>query len=70
MWLALIDEVARSFFTEDSFSLEDELSLYQEASEVINKMWQDFGQHAFLHHLNAIFGYISTIVQGKYIAAF
>jgi hypothetical protein len=70
MWLALIDEVLRNQVTEKLRSIDDNVSLYRDINKSINKMWQDTGQHAFLHYLNAIFGYTPVIIQGKYLTNF
>ncbi len=39
-------------------SLQDLQALYAAANDSIDRLWQKEGSHAFLHHLNAIFGYV------------
>ncbi len=58
MWLNLIREVV-SQTSGDKVppNLDQLLELYEQVNTAIEQMWQEEGQHAFLHHLNAIFGY-------------
>jgi hypothetical protein len=55
-WLDLI-----SWFAEDGrkkpVTLDETLDFYKEINEAVENTWQKEGAHAFLHHLNAIFGY-------------
>lgn len=58
-WLGLIDEAA-THCTEGSVINEDLdqiLECYEQANQSITELWSVHGQHAFLHHLNAAFGY-------------
>ncbi len=56
LWLGLIDN-----FMEDSpEDFADSLELlekYREVNDEIAEVWREEGQHALLHHLNAVFGY-------------
>ncbi len=56
MWLGLINQyIDASGATDRDF---DELvDDYDNVDEAIGEIWQSEGQHAFLHHLNALFGY-------------
>ena len=55
-WLDLI-----SRFAEDGrkqpVTLDEMLDFYKEINEAVEDTWQKEGAHAFLHHLNALFGY-------------
>lgn len=56
LWLELIND----FFPagpEDHENIEIMLEKYHEVDAQITNLWRNEGQHAFLHHLNAIFGY-------------
>jgi hypothetical protein len=70
-WLNLIAEFAETYSnaTEPS-SLEEIQSFYQQIEENITAAWQEEGRHAFLHHLNAIFGYQPVIVYEKRLMIF
>lgn len=51
MWLGLVQaEVAR-------VSGQDLYARYADASEVLDALWFDEGNHALFHHLSALFGY-------------
>jgi hypothetical protein len=38
--------------------------------EVVEEMWRQEGSHAFLHHLNAIFGYEPVVVYERRLMNF
>ena len=66
MWLNLIREVAGQVPSGGPPSnLDDALGFYRQVNASIEQMWRDEGQHAFLHHLNAIFGYEPLMVREK-----
>lgn len=57
-WLALINELTGKYpFPEHEESLDEMLVYYDEVSNRIDQYWHDDGGHAYLHHLNALFGY-------------
>lgn len=61
MWLQLIEqEIGVHNQTADIDAL---LEKYRMANRKITQLWQTEGQHAFLHHLNAIFGYEPVIIK-------
>ena len=43
--------------------IDDLLNLYRNVNDSIDKIWIKDGQHAFLHHLNAIFGYEPVYIR-------
>ena len=56
LWLGLIDDFLEVAVEE----VDDPLVLLEEYRQVdarIAEIWRQEGQHALLHHLNAIFGY-------------
>lgn len=55
-WLALIDEVAAEH-SPNHEDLQSLLATYKAVDEEVTQLWQRQGQHAYLHHLNALFGY-------------
>jgi hypothetical protein len=58
MWLALIDEAARARpCPPESASPWELKAYYGGVNDTVEAVWQKEGKHAFLHHLNAIFGY-------------
>ena len=71
MWLNLIAETRAGLPGTDRFlSLQDNEALYREANAAITAMWEQKGRHAFLHHLNAIFGYEPVMVQEQQMLKF
>jgi hypothetical protein len=59
MWLTMIDDIIKDNPppAEDIQSINDLIDYYNEVNEVVKTLWRDEAQHAFLHHLNAVFGY-------------
>jgi hypothetical protein len=58
-WLTMIDDIIKDNppSPEATESIENLIAYYGEVNKVVNTLWRDEAQHAFLHHLNAIFGY-------------
>jgi hypothetical protein len=44
-------------------------TLYRQLHGRLSAIWQNEGQHAFLHHLNALFGYVPLIVAPNCVKA-
>lgn len=61
LWLGLIDEAAAQLPPELRDG-DDLLSIYRKADEDISRLWFKEGQHAFLHHLSAVFGYRELLI--------
>ena len=58
MWLRLLEEHAQALGGANrAHDLDALLAFYQRVNEAVTATWQKEGQHAFLHHLNALFGY-------------
>jgi hypothetical protein len=71
MWLDLIADFAgRTPDIEDCDSPEAVRIFYQRVNESIKETWQTEGDHAFLHHLNAVFGYEPIIIYEKRLMSF
>ena len=60
-WLGLIDDVMRDIPA--STDLQELVQQYRQAHARITAMWHREGQHAFIHHLSAIFGYEPLFIQ-------
>ena len=70
-WLDLIVQQSLSKAVENTPSSLTELTnFYQRLHQSINASWQTEGRHAFLHHLNAIFGYEPVIIYEKRLMRF
>ena len=57
-WLALIKEIKASLPKGES-----DIELYRNIESELTELWQGQGQHAYFHHLSAIFGYQPLIIR-------
>jgi hypothetical protein len=64
LWLGLIDD-----FMADVPAHDDDVSAlleqYRQADSKMTALWRNEGQHAFLHHLSAIFGYEPLLIKNE-----
>lgn len=66
MWLNLIADTAGDLpETSTPLSLKESEVVYKEVNAAITALWETDGRHAFLHHLNALFGYEPLIFYEK-----
>ncbi|MEE4377968.1 MAG: hypothetical protein V2J55_10740 [Candidatus Competibacteraceae bacterium] len=63
MWLDLIDQIVKENLSESELTLEELEQYYAEVNEAVAALWRTEGQHAFLHHLNAVFGYQPLLIR-------
>ncbi|MGD9042454.1 MAG: hypothetical protein PVG06_02015 [Desulfobacterales bacterium] len=71
MWLNLISEtVADMPNAEVPSGLDEYEEFYKEVNATITALWEDNGRHAFLHHLNALFGYAPVTFYEKRMLKF
>lgn len=64
MWLTLIDIYARqAAIGASDVSVEALEERYRQVNEKITARWRQEGQHALLHHMNAIFGYEPLLIR-------
>lgn len=63
-WLDLISQHAEGAGKKPA-SIAEMRSFYREISEKVESTWKEEGGHAFLHHLNALFGYGPVNLRGK-----
>lgn len=61
LWLGLIDEAVEAL-PPDAHDDSDRLSAYRAAEKLVSDIWYKEGQHAFLHHLSAVFGYRELLI--------
>jgi hypothetical protein len=62
LWFGLIDDQMANVTKED-LNESGILGPYRQADTAITSMWRKEGQHAFLHHLSAIFGYEPLMIR-------
>ena len=71
MWLNLITEtIAEIPAAKTSLSLDEQEEFYRKVNARITSLWESNGRHAFLHHLNALFGYEPLIFYEKRMLKF
>lgn len=69
-WLMLVQEISQRAGLEGEVSYSRLLSHYRQVDQELNAQWAEYGQHAYLHHLNAIFGYQPLRIRGSVIRRF
>ncbi len=62
MWLGLIDEM-KQFDLVDETDIDLLYEQYRAINEYLMLVWYVEGQHAFLHHLSAVFGYQPMLIR-------
>jgi hypothetical protein len=71
MWLHLIGEVIAEHKEWSSTQKWPEAEdFYRKVDAAVTELWQNEGRHAFLHHLNALFGYESVVVYERKLMTF
>jgi hypothetical protein len=71
MWLNLISETLAGMPNSDRpLPIEENVERYKNANAAISELWQKEGQHAFLHHLSALFGYRAIIFYDRRMLKF
>jgi hypothetical protein len=71
MWMSLLRQLAQSTPPNaESVSLEGKLELYKRIQLQMDDIWQQQGSHAFLHHLNALFGYNMLYITERKLMRF
>lgn len=71
MWLNLISDATAGLpITDNPTSLPEIEEQYKEANTAVSELWQNKGQHAFLHHLSALFGYQEIIFYDRRMLKF
>ena len=56
-WLMLIQELSADPPLEGSVTYDQLLEHYRDVDTRLTAQWREYGQHAYLHHLSAVFGY-------------
>jgi hypothetical protein len=69
-WLALIREVAAGHDRPPAGDLPALIDHYAAVNGRVTELWQQAGQHAWLHHLNALFGYQPLVFEERRLLRF
>jgi len=65
-WLALVAEVGAGMpggTPAQAQGLDALLAHYRAVNEKVDTLWRENAQHAWLHHLNALFGYQPALIR-------
>jgi hypothetical protein len=60
LWLELIKQTQNN---QKSLTMAQKIAHYKQVTKLIRELWKKEGKHAFLHHLNAIFGYAPLTIR-------
>ncbi|MCB0333563.1 MAG: hypothetical protein KDD55_08700 [Bdellovibrionales bacterium] len=66
-WLSLVHQRAQEREVSPSSNLETLQQLYQEVERKVALSWSREGQHAFFHHLSALFGYHPMVLKKEIV---
>ena len=69
-WLSLIGEVSAQLGPPPRDDLAALLEHYRAVNTQVDALWQAHAQHAWLHHLNALFGYRPLLMQERRLMRF
>jgi len=69
-WLLMVQELSAGEALAGTVSYDDLLAHYVVVHEQLTAQWREFGQHAYLHHLSAIFGYQPIRVRSSELRSF
>ena len=61
LWLGLIDDFMTGIAAHDD-DISALLEQYRQVDSEVTALWRNEGQHAFLHHLSAVFGYEPLLI--------
>jgi len=69
-WLLLVQELSAPTLPSGDVSYQELVAHYRDVDEQVNTQWRDSGQHAYLHHLSAIFGYQPIRIRSSELTTF
>lgn len=69
-WLSLIEEVGAQLDAPPRGDLSALVEHYRQVNAQVDALWQTHAQHAWLHHLNALFGYRPLLLREQRLMRF
>jgi hypothetical protein len=69
-WLALVDDVSGQLDPPPAGDVEAMVAHYRAVNAQVDALWQVNAQHAWLHHLNALFGYQPVLLRERRLMRF
>ena len=69
-WLMQVQEISQRQGLPETATYPELHDHYRRVSTTVDAQWRDFGQHAYLHHLNAVFGYQPIKIRSSELKTF
>ena len=69
-WLMQVQQISQQIGLAESMRYAELLEHYRQVETRMNAQWRENGQHAYLHHLNALYGYEPVRVQTSELKRF
>ena len=69
-WLTQVQELSAEHAVPQQVDYTALLEHYQSVDEKLSNQWRDHGQHAYLHHLSAIYGYQPIKIKSTTLRTF
>ena len=69
-WLGLVELYYDELALSKESDLNERLAGFEKVNEKLNLLWKKNGNHAFLHHLNALFAYQELYIAGGWLGRF
>ena len=69
-WLMQVQEISQRQGLPETATYPELHDHYRGVSTTLNAQWRDFGQHAYLHHLNAVYGYQPIKIRSSELKTF
>lgn len=69
-WLMLVQQLSAERELASEVDYPTLLQHYREVHIRLNAQWRDYGQHAYLHHLSAVFGYQPLLIRSSELKTF
>lgn len=69
-WLLLIQALSAEQPLDGKVSYQQLLAHYRDVDARLTAQWREYGQHAYLHHLSAIFGYEPILLRASELRRF
>ena len=69
-WLMLVQDLSAENELMGEVDYPALLEHYREVDARLNAQWRQYGQHAYLHHLSALFGYQAIKITSSELKTF
>lgn len=69
-WLIMVQELSAQYALKGRVGYPELLKHYRKVDAALNTQWRENGQHAYLHHLSAVFGYQPIRIRSRDLKTF